>query len=169
MSAFDEAIEHTLIFEGGYVNDPDDPGGETNYGITKSTARAYGYDGPMRDITLTQATAIYRMGYWDRLDLDSIAYTSRIVARFIFDMAVNHGTRNATKIAQRAVRAVGKNILVDGQWGPNTSHAVKTSARDYPEATLGALKGERYNFYMRIVARNATMKKFLRGWLKRVA
>lgn len=61
---FEKAIERVLGHEGGYVHHPRDPGGETNWGITRRTAQANGYKGSMRQMTRTQAVEIYRRAYW---------------------------------------------------------------------------------------------------------
>ena len=62
--SFDKAFARTVGIEGGYSNDPDDSGGETNWGITKATAVAYGYTGPMRDMPRETAHGIYLNGWW---------------------------------------------------------------------------------------------------------
>ncbi len=89
MADFEKAVAVVLRHEGGYVNDPDDPGGETNYGISK---RAY----PHLDIarlTVEQAKAIYRADYWERIAGDSL--TSQHYANALLDTAVNMGVRVA--------------------------------------------------------------------------
>ena len=86
--SFEKAVEFALSFEGGYSNDPVDPGGETNYGISK---RAY----PTLDIknlTREDAVAIYRRDYWDACGCDSMAGP---LATCVFDTAVNCGKGRA--------------------------------------------------------------------------
>jgi lysozyme family protein len=88
MSSFDDAFDAVIGVEGGYVNDPADPGGETKYGITK---RSY----PNLDIanlTLDEAKAIYQRDYWNPLSLDTEPYS---VALLLFDAAVNQGVNFA--------------------------------------------------------------------------
>ena len=70
MADFERAVEKTLKLEGGFVNDPDDPGGATKYGITEATARAHGYTGDMRELPLDVAREIYKKSYWDIARLD---------------------------------------------------------------------------------------------------
>ena len=85
MADFNKAIAIILKHEGGYVNDPDDPGGETNMGITKR-------DFPHLDITnltVEQAKEIYKEKYWDTINGDDI--TNQTVATQIFDFGVNAG------------------------------------------------------------------------------
>ena len=67
MSDFNKAFDRVIGHEGGYVNHPSDPGGETNWGVTRNTARAYGYNGDMRAMTREQAKPIYKTGFWDRI------------------------------------------------------------------------------------------------------
>ena len=99
MANFDKAIERVLINEGGYVNDPNDAGGETKYGISK---RAYpGVD--IKNLTTDEAKAIYKKDYWDKIKGDNI--NSDEIAYEIFDTAVNMGVRTSSKIAQMVVGA----------------------------------------------------------------
>ena len=86
---FNQFIERVLSHEGGYVNHPKDPGGETNWGITKRTAQANGYNGSMRAMTREQAIGIYRQAFWERYHADQMP---EAVAFQFFDACVNHGT-----------------------------------------------------------------------------
>lgn len=100
MSAFDDAFDAVIGVEGGYVNNPADPGGETKYGITK---RSY----PNLDIanlTLDDAKAIYLRDYWSPLNLDSAPYS---VALLLFDAAVNQGLTYAHSLPQDDPVAIG--------------------------------------------------------------
>lgn len=108
---FDEAFKRVIGHEGGYVNDPDDRGGETKYGISK---RAY----PNLDIaglTLDQAKAIYRRDYWGKAGCDLMPGPLAFAA---FDLAVNAGVSQGIKAAQLAV-----GVLPDGVIGPKTRAA----------------------------------------------
>jgi lysozyme family protein len=82
--------------EGGYVNNPKDPGGETNFGITKTTARAEGYMGSMKNMTLDTAKQIYRKKYWNPI-FDEIPFA---LAFQLFDVAVNSGQQRAVQWLQ---------------------------------------------------------------------
>jgi lysozyme family protein len=150
---FGKAIERVLGHEGGYVNHPDDPGGETNWGITKVFAWENGYRGQMLDLTREHAIALYRRGFWDRNFCDVFAFP---VAFQFFDCAVHSGSRRATRILQKSVGA-----LDDGIIGPKTFNAVKQAD---PQTT-----GERY-----IALRTAFLKTlpgwatFGRGWQNRM-
>jgi lysozyme family protein len=112
--SFETAVNATLQYEGGYVNDPNDPGGETNFGISK---KAY----PNLDIkalTIDDAKTIYKRDYWDKLNLDSIPEG---ISSCVFDSTVNQGTKEATILLQRAA-----GVKDDGVIGPMTLAAVKS-------------------------------------------
>ena len=101
---FDQAFEIIIGHEGGYVNDPRDPGGETKYGISK---RAY----PALDIynlTLDHAKLIYKRDYWDAVDAESIPGAARLM---VFDCSVNCGVTTAKKLLQRAVGTKDDGII----------------------------------------------------------
>ena len=89
---FDKLFDRLIAHEGGYVNHPRDPGGETNWGITKRTALANGYSGQMRQMTREQAREIYYRAFWLRYQCDELP---EAVSWQFFDAAVNHGNGNA--------------------------------------------------------------------------
>lgn len=152
MSHFEFAIAVVLLHEGGYVDHPADPGGETNFGITKR-------DFPhldIRGLTREQAAAIYRDHYWKPI-YDKI--TSPWVAAKVFDMAVNMGGRQAAQLVQRAV-----GVVADGIFGPVTVAAV--NALD-EAACLAAIKEQQAGFYRMLANRRQSMQVFLKGWLAR--
>lgn len=149
MSGFDRAFRVVIGHEGGYVNHPDDPGGETKFGISK---RSY----PNEDIatlTLERAKEIYRADYWDRLRADELPLQ---VAIPLFDFAVNSGVASAVLALQAVVGA-----RRDGVIGPKTIDAVK---RADIAKTVVELQAERIVF----LAGLATFKAFGRGWSRRV-
>lgn len=150
---FNIAFERLIGHEGGYVNHPSDPGGETNWGITLRTARAAGYSGGMRDLTRDQAKAIYRTEYWSRAKADQ--YDGAIAFQ-LFDAAVNHGIGQSIRFLQRAVGAAD-----DGIVGPVTVAAVQAmSVTD----VLSRFNAERLEFYTKL----STWSSFGRGWARRV-
>jgi len=154
MTGFDRAFDRLIGHEGGYVNHPDDPGGETNWGITLRTAREAGYTGPMRDLTRDQAKAIYRAAYWGRAKADQ--YDGAIAFQ-VFDAAVNHGIGQAIRFLQRAA-----GVADDGAVGPVTLAAVR--AMSVPDV-LARFNAERLDFYTRL----STWPTFGKGWARRVA
>lgn len=150
MSEFNRAIKYVLKHEGGLVNDPADPGGLTNRGITKR-------DYPHLDIVnLTEAETIeiYRRDYW-RPVYDEM--TDKDAACKVFDMAVNMGHSRAHKLLQRAVGA-----LDDGVFGPATL-AAANACHNLTER----LCKQQADFYRLLASRRPALNKFLRGWLRR--
>lgn len=146
---FDAAVEITLGSEGGYVNDPNDPGGETNFGISK---RAYP-DIDIKALTLEDAKAIYRRDYWLKANCHFMPWP---INALVFDTAVNHGISVAVKILQKAM-----GIKEDGIPGPQTLNEV--SHRDTTELASWYLT-YRTLVYMQL----STWDKFGRGWLRRL-
>ena len=128
MNTFDEIIEKVLEHEGGYVNDPDDAGGETKYGIAK---RWYP-DVDIKNLTKEQAKKIYHTDYWRRGKCDSVPPQLRHI---YFDMCVNFGRRGAVKVLQQAANSKSRNkISVDGGIGPNTINAIQKISVDVVRA-----------------------------------
>lgn len=151
---FDTAFERLIKHEGGYSNNPLDPGGETNWGITFRTARAYGYTGAMRDMTREQAKAIYHAAYWTRAKADNYDFA---IGFQLFDTGVNHGIGQAIRFLQRAV-----NVADDGVVGPVTLKAIHSmSVTD----VLSRFNAERLEFYTKL----STWPTFGKGWARRVA
>ena len=155
MATFDKAIGTVLEHEGGYSFDPNDPGGETKYGISR---KAYpGLD--VKALTLDQAKAIYKRDYW---------IYSRIqdqdVATKVFDMAVNLGPPAAHRLLQTALNGPGGNVAVDGVFGPQTLAATN---RVNPEQLLQELRAQAAVYYAQTVLTNPSEQKFLLGWMRR--
>ena len=147
---YDQAFKKVIGHEGGYVNDPDDPGGETKYGISK---RAYPGEN-IKDLTLDRAKELYRRDYWDKTRSDEIPEEIRYAH---FDMAVNAGTGAAAKNLQRAAR-----VKVDGQIGPHTLHAAT-------QVRIGDYLFWRAIHYMKIMNKNNRLVKYAGGWSNRIA
>lgn len=147
---FDEAFEKLIGHEGGYVNHPSDPGGETKYGISR---RSY----PQEDIaglTIERAKAIYLRDYWGPAGCDAVPDALRFD---LFDMAVNSGVKAAARMLQKVVGETE-----DGVIGPRTLQAV----RGMPAPRLVArFNGCRLEF----MASLPTWPSFGRGWARRIA
>lgn len=153
MSNFDAAFTALLGHEGGYSNHPDDPGGETMWGITKVVARENGYTGPMRDMSANVARMIYRKKYW--LDVfDELPYA---VAFNVFDAAVNSGVGQAVRWLQRSV-----GVADDGRLGPITMGAVKGVD---PTILVMRFNAQRLRFMTNL----STWPTFGKGWARRIA
>lgn len=149
---FDTAFHKLLGHEGGYVNHPQDPGGETNWGITVAVARENGYQGPMRELPLDVAKAIYRKRYWDAVRADELPAELRYP---MFDAAVNSGPGQAIRWLQRAL-----GVADDGKLGPITL-AAAAQAQDLSRKLLG----QRLEFMTNL----STWPAFGKGWARRIA
>ena len=151
---FDEAFDRLIGFEGGYVNDSRDPGGETMWGITRKVALQEGYQGDMHVLPRETAKAIYRRRYWDAVMGDRLPEACRYT---VFDAAVNSGPKQATQWLQRAV-----GVHDDGTFGPLTLDAVN-KASGLQLAVL--FTAERLQFLTDL----PTWGVFGRGWARRIA
>ena len=151
---FSEAIEIVLKHEGGYVNSKDDPGGETNYGISKRSFPKY----DIKNLTEEDAKDIYKRHYWDVSKADKVKDELRLD---YFDMCVNMGQRTAVKCLQKATNnAPGMKIAVDGRIGPNT---IKESKR----VGVNRLRSFRVLYYAKLIMKKPTLEKYYYGWFKR--
>ena len=151
---FDKAFQFVLKWEGGYVNDPDDPGGETKYGISK---RAYPHL-DIKNLTVNQAKEIYFYDYWVKGMCDGLPAGVDLMH---FDFCVNAGVKRAGRVLQKTLNEFfDAKLVVDGVVGPKTLSAL--AGVDVREL-LGAYALERASFYVEL-----GKKKFLKGWLNRV-
>jgi lysozyme family protein len=148
-----KCIAVILKNEGGYVNNPYDPGGETNMGIAKK----FYPNLDIKNLNRNQAVEIYFRDYWSKMNLVNI-YDENLVLQ-IFDMGVNAGIRTAIKIIQRIVDAE-----VDGFVGPETIELINQSESDL----VNLYKQEREKYYFSLVRKNLDLNVFLAGWLNRV-
>lgn len=173
MKTINGAIEEVLANEGGYVNDPNDAGGETNFGITKATARANGYQGNMRDMSKDFAREVYMRQYVVAPGFDRIGALSMPVAYELVDTGVNMGPSVAAQFLQRALNLLTTaSLAVDGQAGAKTRAALegflaKRGAEGEKRlvALLNAFQGERYAALAEGRLANRT---FFYGWLGRI-
>lgn len=153
MDYFAAIIGQVLKNEGGYVNNPDDPGGETKFGISKLSYP----DLDIANLTIEQATQIYRTDFYNAMNLQGI--DSLRVQYYVLDMGVNHGKREGVVTLQRALK-----IEEDGVLGPGTTAAVNAE----PEATLvWQLVYLRVKHYANIVKGRPASVQFLLGWIDR--
>lgn len=152
MTSFDDAFDALIGNEGGYSNNPADPGGETMWGVTQRVARAYGYAGAMRDLPRDTAKAIAKKLYWDPLRLDEL---DARVAFQIFDANYNGG--HPVIWMQGAAGA-----KVDGLIGPATVAAVQ--AVD-PLRFMLRWNALRLSYFTSL----KTWPDFGKGWARRIA
>lgn len=160
MSTFDEALNKTLQFEGGLVDNPADRGGRTNRGITQRTYDAFRVSimkdkQPVDFIDDDEVASIYRDNYWVACNCDALPAD---IACAVFDMAVNSGPWNAKLTLQKAL-----GVKSDGVVGPTTLIA----ARQTPDALLRFLKG-RGAFIKEVISVSPSQVAFLSGWISRL-
>ena len=153
MSVFDAIIERLMKHEGGYVNHPNDPGGETMYGVTKRVAQAHGYFGDMRKLPKSTAKAITEKSYYKAVKGDQL---DRLIAWQLTDAAYNHGNRQAVKFLQRAV-----GVTADGLIGPRTLAAVAEMDKN---DVVFLFLAERLEFFTNL----SIWQTFGKGWARRI-
>ena len=174
-----QIAEEIVAREGGYVNDPDDPGGATKYGVTIHTMRRLGLDldgngvvsaEDVKRLSRAQAVDIFVQHYFVR---PGIAQLPDCIQSSVFDMYVNAGG-NAVKILQRLLRDMEYEITVDGAIGPQTAGAAAHAAQVDAGAFADAYGIARRNYYFRIADRRPASRKYARtraggkgGWIKR--
>ena len=151
MAQFSLAIPGVLKNEGGYTWDKADPGGETNFGISKASYPNI----DIKNLTVEEATAIYLRDFWLFGGI-----VDQAVANKLFDSYVNM-RHAAIKIAQGIVGSP-----VDGAYGPHTEAAINGSLSGF---FLGKFRAGLAAYYQAIVAHNPSQEKFLAGWLRRAA
>jgi len=165
--------------EGGYVNDPDDPGGATNHGVTIHTMRRLGLDlngdgrvdeRDVRALSSDQAVEIYLKHYFAQTKINLLPEP---LQASVFDMQVNAGA-NAVRILQRLMAAFGMPIKEDGAIGPITARTVEAAMAKAPDHLVDAYGIERRNYYYRLGDLRPASRKYARrqdggkgGWIVR--
>jgi lysozyme family protein len=159
---WENSFHHVLQSEGGYVNDPADPGGETNLGVTKAAWAAYigrpVEHGEMHALTKEMVEPFYKANYWDKCHCDELPIGLDYA---VFDFAVNGGVKRAAKFLQQAV-----GVEADGSIGAGTVAAAQAVS---PQDAIEAFSQAKKDFYNGLAEKNPTQQKFLHGWLNRVA
>ena len=149
---FDECLKMLLHHEGGYVNHPSDPGGETNLGVTKKVYQEWGGTKDMKDLTVEDVAPIYKKNYWDRCKCDDLESG---VDWVVFDWAVNSGTGRSAKAIQKICGA-----SQDGAIGPKTLALISKQNTEYVIEEFGKI---RQDFYESL----KTFDTFGKGWTRR--
>jgi len=168
-----------VLREGGFVNDPDDLGGATNFGVTIHTMQRLGLDlDGDGDVNIEDVKALQRD---QAVDLfiehyfvgPGLAALPELLQASVFDMYVNAGS-SAVKILQRLLRDMGYVLSVDGIVGPQTLAAAHDAALRAPKRFVDAYGIARRNYYFRIADRRIESRKFARtragdkgGWIRR--
>ena len=179
MKSVQDIAAEIVAREGGFVNDPADPGGATNHGVTLGTLRKLGIDvtkdgrvdfADVRALTVAQAQAIFVEHYFRRPGLVALPEG---IQPSVFDMYVNAGG-NAVKVLQRLVTAMGFACSDDGVVGPQTIHAVQMAAEAAPSHLADAYGIARRNYYYALADARPASRKYARkrdggkgGWILR--
>jgi lysozyme family protein len=179
MKSVKQIAQEIVAREGGFVNDPADPGGATKHGVTLGTLQRLKLDltgdgiisvADVQAMTPARATEIFVQHYYNRPGLDQLP--PRIQAS-VFDMYVNAGA-NAVKILQRLLRQMGQSVTVDGIIGPQTVAAARAADAAAPDHLADAYGIARRNYYLRLADLRPASRKFARarngtkgGWILR--
>ncbi len=174
-----QIAQEIVAREGGYVNDPDDPGGATNFGVTIHTMRRLGLDlnrdgqitaADVRLLSREQAIDIFVEHYFQR---PRIAELPQAIQASVFDMYVNAGA-NAVRILQRLLRDMRIEVAVDGVIGPRTIAAAQAAAQAAPDHLADAYGIARRNYYYGLADARPASRKYARrrdggkgGWITR--
>ena len=179
MKSVSELAKEIVAREGGFVNDPSDPGGATNHGVTIGTLRRLGVDvnrdaridvADVRALTAAQAVDIYVEHYFNRT---GIAALPEVIQPSVFDMYVNAGG-NAIKVLQRLLTSMGYPSDPDGQIGPQTIRAAQMAYEAAPTHFADAYGIARRNYYYALADARPASRKYARrrdggkgGWITR--
>lgn len=150
MATFEVAIDELLLQEGGYVNDPQDRGGETKYGISKKSFPHV----DIASLTVEEAKNIYRQVYWQ-----FEAVESQAVANKLLSMSVHFGLSRAVRLLQSIVH-----VNNDGIFGAKTLNATNLQ---YPPILIQELRIASAVRYAMIVSSDTSQLKYINGWMRR--
>ena len=154
---YDKCLETILHHEGGYVNHPKDPGGETNLGVTKTVYEEFGGTKDMKELTVEDVAPIYKKGYWDKMKGDDLPGGLDLC---VFDFGVNAGPGRAAKYLQTQIGTVA-----DGGIGPNTLAKLEEYIRENGEhEAVKKYQEMRQKYYESL----STFATFGKGWTRRV-
>ncbi|MCV2880857.1 holin-associated N-acetylmuramidase [Actibacterium sp. XHP0104] len=179
MVSVQDIAKQIVAREGGYVNDPDDPGGPTKYGVTLATLRRLGLDitgngrvdtHDLRRLTRDKAAEIFVQHYFHRPGLDALP---EMLQPPVFDMYVNAGA-NAVRVLQRLLNDMGQGLVVDGVIGPRTAAAAHSAAEAAPGHLVDAYGIARRNYYYALGDQRPASRKYAKrrdggkgGWITR--
>ena len=153
-----KCLEAILHHEGGYVNHPKDPGGETNLGVTKRVYEDFGGTKDMKSLTREDVEPIYKKNYWDKMKCDDLPSGIDLC---VFDFGVNAGPRRAGKYLQTLVGATADGIIGPGTLGVLNRYIGTADTR---EGVIKSYQNARQSYYENL----STFKTFGKGWTRRV-
>lgn len=161
MDRFQLAVDRVFKLEGGYINHPDDRGGPTNMGITMATLSAHRGEpvtiDDIKNLSKAEATAIYKIRYWDKMGLERCDTDEMAIA--LFDQGVLRGTSTVIRALQTILK-----VTADGAFGPKTEVALKSFGED--NALREFIQSSQIA-YAEICVKNPSQLVFLKGWLNR--
>lgn len=163
-----EIIDPTIKVEGGHVNHPSDPGGETNLGITKKVALEHGYTGPMKTLPRDVAVSIYYQSYLVKPGYVPLIALDPAVTTELFDTTVNMGPARPGRFFQQSLNEICPNLKlkIDGQVGPATIAGFARCQRTLLcRAMIPALDAKQLAEYDRLIRANAKLSVFRKGWV----
>lgn len=173
---FESVIDGLIAREGDYVDHPADRGGPTRYGITQRVARANGYSGPMQELPLTLARAIYRHRYIAGPCFDKVALIDEPVGFELVDTGVNMGPAVPALMFQRWLNGFNRrgsmyaDVFVDGRIGDVTLDAFRAYRRwrgaEGSQVMVAALNCTQGSRYLDLAETNETQEDFLYGWIR---
>lgn len=179
MQTVRQIAEDIVAREGGYVDDPDDPGGATKFGVTLHTMRRLGIDlngdgrvsaADVRALSRAQAVDIFVAHYFEKPGIQALP---EVLHASVFDMYVNAG-RNAVILLQKLLCQMGLTVAVDGAIGPQTASAAAQAAARDPGLLRDAYGIARRNYYFHLADRRPASRKYARtrsgqkgGWIRR--
>lgn len=174
MKSVNQIIDKLIVDEGGFVDNPKDPGGPTKYGITEKVAREHGYKAEMRDLPESLARAIYYSDYVIKPGFDKVLLLSADIAAELVDTGVNCGQPVAAKFLQLCLNSFNLNgkihadLVPDGDIGPATINALraylsfrKEKAAPVMLKALNCLQGAHY---ITAADKNQKLEAFTFGW-----
>lgn len=169
-------LENVIGREGNYSNNPDDSGGETMWGITVKTARAFGYNGDMKSMTKGAAIQIYSSRYWLQPRINEVYQLDAPIGIRLLDIAVNAGPPRAGAFLQRALNVLGSNgkyydhLDVDGSIGDITLYDMDqfflARGSEARVVLLHMITAQQSVFYIECAERKAQNESFEWGWQK---
>lgn len=171
----DQIIAGVVGREGGFVDNQDDKGGATRWGVTERVARAHGYTGHMRDLPRETAVAIYEADYWTGPRFDQVAAVSEVLAEELCDTGVNMGPAVQAAMLQRWLNvfnqkgALYPDLVADGQIGPRTITALqlylKARGKEGEAVLLKALNSSQAARYLELAEQREANETFVYGWV----
>lgn len=183
----DFIIHRYTSIEGGYVNDPNDLGGETNHGITAALANTphvkkglverCGWNGKMKDLTKAMAFWVYETEFWDKMRCTQLHAIHPLLADKVFDIGINAGRARVGRYIQELINAMNNeqklypDIVIDGDIGPGTLVGLNNFLKSRPDkgvnVLINFLISRQEHHYIDISLGRAKNEKFSWGWMMR--